>query len=233
MILAGGCVAAPLQSAAPSEAGSVVRQLRRCIPEEFPPKLPQAALLVNTRSLTPAIRELQEAAKVDSGSVILSLAYERDGLNIRRDVLRHTVPQLVADSIQKLVFANPRTPTTAGQPWGVRLRIGLGGEVSYTVERREYCPPRPRDRELESAAEGFVGPSLRARGGVVERTVLLRVLVHPGGYVANAKIIRGEASGGTLERNLADYIRRYLFDPASLDGVPVYGHIDVPVRVRV
>jgi hypothetical protein len=222
-----------MRSTATDEVGSPARQLRRCTPESFPQQLPAAAALVDTASLTTAIRELRRGATADSGTVLLSLGFERDGINIRRDVLRHTLSPVVADSIQKLVFAHRRTAPASEQPWGARLRIGLGGAVSYTVERREHCPPRPRDRELESAAEQFMGTGLSSRGGRLERTVLLRVLVHPGGYVADAKIVRGEASGGTLERNLTDFIRRYLFEPASLDGVPVYGHVDVPVRVRV
>jgi hypothetical protein len=214
------------------EVGSPSRQLRRCTLESFPQQLPAASALMDTASLTTAIRELRRGAAIDSGSVLLSLGFEPDGVNIRRDVLRHTLSPLVADSIQKLVFAARRTAPTAEQPWGARLRIGLGGEVSYGVERREYCPPRPRDRELESAMEEFMGTGLRSRGGRLERTVLLRVLVNPGGSVAEARVIRGEASGGTLERNLTDFIRRYLFEPASLDGMPVPGHIDVPVRIR-
>ena len=117
-------------------------------------------------------------------------------------------------------------------PWGARLRVNLGGEVSYVVGRREFCPPRPRSTALVGEMAGYLGTGVRSRGGAPERTVLMQVTVAPGGFVEDARVLRGAPSGGTLEKQLRDMVRVYSFYPAVLDGVPVRGEIAVPLRVR-
>ncbi len=214
------------------EPGPGYGQTFRCVPERPARDLPPPAALVDTASLTRALLELRESTKVDSGQVLLSLAFEPDGLNVRRDVLEHTVSPLVADSVQKLVFRNVAKAASTKEPWGARLRVGLGARMSYAVEPREYCPPRPGSAELERAAESFIVSGTRFQQGVRERTVLLRVHVDPAGYVADAKIVRGEGAGGSLERDLLAFVRRHLFRPARLDGEPAYGYVVLPVRVR-
>lgn len=205
---------------------------RECEVEEFPAELPPASALVDAASLTRALQGAMETFLADSGSVSLTLWYKADGVNVRREVIGHTVTPAIADSVQALVFAALETPAERERAWGVRFDIGLGERVTYHVGWRQYCPPRPRDPELENAMERIVFFGPRSRSGVRERVVLLRVTVHPVGYVADAKVVRGAGSGGTLERDLADFIRQYSFEPARLDGVPTYGQIIVPVRVR-
>ncbi|HEX6910317.1 MAG TPA: energy transducer TonB [Longimicrobium sp.] len=212
----------------PSDAG--LSTTWACVQDSAPAALPHVAALVDVEALAAGLAGLQEQAS--GGEVVLTLEYEADGTNIRREVVRHTVPPVLADSVQKLFFAARRQAPRAAAPWGVRLRVPLGQPAAYAVERREYCPPRPRSRELQFAMETPVTPGTRYRGGIRERTVLVRVRVHPAGYVHSASLLRGADRGAEFERDLYNTVRRYSFYPAMLDGQPVYGEVTVPVRIR-
>lgn len=205
-----------------------VRQAVRCTVEPYPDPLPAVAALVDTAELNPRLRALMADT---AGHVVLTLEYEKDGQNIRRSLLEHTVG-LNSDSTQELVFQSlGRMPETE-RPWGVRMRIDVGPQVAYAVSRREYCPPRPRNREMLWAIEGYSGGGVRYRGAERERTVLLRVTVSTAGTVESAQILQGELPGSSLERTLRDYVRQFLFVPATVDGVPVVGEVSVPIRIR-
>lgn len=205
-----------------------------CAEVQRPTTLPSAAEVVDVAALVPTVRQLARSAGPVQGQVLLSLEFDAQGVNVRRDVIEHTLTPLLADSVQRLVFAARRQVPAGDAPWGVRLRMTLADSVALGVERRVYCPPRPRNRELEwqvRESEMSGTPGLRYRGGRRERTVMMRLLVHPAGYVENATVYRGGASGGDLERNLFNFVRQYSFHPATLDGVPVPGELVVPVRV--
>jgi hypothetical protein len=202
-----------------------------CVPDSTPAALPAAAALVDEGALSAGVAGLRGDVPV-GGEVVLTLEYEPDGTNIRREVLGHTATPEVADSVQKLFFAARRQAPRAAEPWGVRLRVPLARPEAYAVERREYCPPRPRNRELQFAMELPATPGTRYRGGARERTVLLRVRVHPAGYVHSASLLRGPDRGVDFERDLFNTVRRYSFFPAMLDGRPVFGEVTVPVRIR-
>ncbi|HEU0014653.1 MAG TPA: TonB family protein, partial [Longimicrobium sp.] len=189
---------------------------------------PAAHALVDVEALSRDLRALEPPP----GQVLVSLAYEPDGVNVRRQVIGHTVDPVLADSVQKLVFAHLGSAPEAEGPWGVRLRIDLSGGVSYATERREYCPPRPRSPGLQEEMAQFLATGPRYRNGARERTVLVRVSVTTAGYVADASVVRGAASGGSLELQLRDVVRQFSFLPATVDGVPVAGALTVPVRMR-
>lgn len=229
LVLLAGCVSGNVRSAPPV----AVRSSLDCAPESFPQRLPGAELLVDTAGLSSSLRELAASSEPADGTVVLTMAYQEDGLNMRRDLLAHDIQPYVADSVQKLVFAHRRTLPEATQEWGVRLLIDLGDPISYRVEHREFCPPRPRDVELETAMSSYLSTGARYDAGARVRTVVFRAAIHPAGYVDGGTVVRGETSGSTMERDLLIYLRQFSFEPATLDGVPVYGHIDVPVRVRL
>jgi hypothetical protein len=209
-----------------------LREVGTCGPESFPARLPAPAALVDIAALTPELLDLAQSGDSVSGSAILSMGYQTDGINMRRDVIGHTLTPVIADSLQELVFRNRLELPATDQEWGVRLRIDIAEEIDYNIERREYCPPSPLDPQLEDAIRRFVTTGTRYRSGVRTRTVLMRVWVHPAGYVDHATVITGGARGSTLERELETFLRRYSFSPATVDGIPVHGFIDVPVRVR-
>lgn len=227
----GGCGA---QRSAQSGVSTdlAVREVYGCRAEVLPLELAGAGALVDTTLLSPAIRGMFAAGEPADGEVVLTLWYDGTGVNVRRDVLRHSVTPLLADSTQKLVFASLANHGRTGFPWGTRLHIRAGTQVAYALEPRQYCPPRPRNRALEAEMESFLGTGTRYRDGQRERTVLMRVRVHPSGWVEDARLERGAPAGGSLEVRLRRAISQYTFVPASLDGVPVYGELSVPIRVR-
>lgn len=212
-------------------AEMAVRSTYQCGPEAFPAQMSPEAFLDAPR-LTGSVRQLLDAARQDTGEVVLTLSFDPSGLNTRRDVIRHSVIPAVADSVQKLVFASMGKAPEVEREWGARLRIKAGPEVRMSLEPREYCPPRPRNERVDASMAEFVGSGIRYRNGQRERVVLLRIEVHPAGYVERAWVARGAPSGGTLERDLNEYARQFSFYPASLDGFPVRGEVSVPVRLR-
>lgn len=212
-----------------------VRTSLECAPEAFPGVLPGPELLVDTAALSSDLRDLTEAfdtAWVHGHFVAVTMTYQPDGLNIRRDILAHDTEPVVADSVQKLVFAHRRHLPEAEQEWGARLLIDLDEELGYRTDRREYCPPQPRSRELESAMSTYMGTGLRYRSGTRVRTVVMRVVVHPAGYVASGSILRGGSTGSPLEQELLTYVRQFSFVPATIDGIPTYGEVDIPIQIR-
>lgn len=208
-----------------------VRSAYQCVPEAFPaPMTPEAIL--DVPRLDGSVRRLLQGAGHDTAEVVVTLSFQPDGLNTRRDVIAHSLTPAVADSVQKLVFASLVAAPAMDTAWGVRLRIKAGPQVRLALEPREYCPPRPRNYRVEAAMAEFLGSGLRYRNGRRERVVLLTVQVHPAGYVERARVARGAPSGGSLERELSEYARQFSFYPASLDGYPVRGEVSVPVRLR-
>jgi hypothetical protein len=227
----GGCAT----GGATATTDLAVRTSLECAPERFPELLPSADLLVDTAALTADLRVLPEAfdtALVHDHRFALTMAYQEDGINLRRDILAHDSEPVVADSVQKLVFAHRRQLPEAEQEWGVRLVIDLGEDMAYRVERREYCPPQPRSREIESAMSTYQGTGLRYRSGARVRSVVMRVMVHPAGYVAGGTIVRGGTTGSPMEQELLTYIRQFSFEPATVDGIPTYGRLDIPIQIR-
>lgn len=233
LALAAGCGVVREPVAGPS-VDLAVRQQRDCVTEGYPQPIPAAAALLDTARLARELRALLREAEVPAAVATFTLWYEPDGLNVRRDLLRHSLPEALEDTVQQLVFASLARAPEMERAWGARLHIGVGEQVAYTTSAREYCPPRPLNRMIQAEMDAYQGTGVlaRTRGRAVERTVLMEVTVHPAGYVETAKVLRGATPGGTQERQLIDYLRQHSFVPASLDGVPVQGSLAVPVRLR-
>lgn len=217
----------------PSPADDLSMRVARCGAEPLAEPLPPVTALLDTAALTGEIARLLKAAQLQHGEALLTLWYQPDGVNERRDVLAHALNPVLADSVQKLVFASLRPAPRRDRPWGARLQVEAAGrEARYTLVPREHCPPRPRSRALEAEMSSFLGTGVRYRDGTRERVVVMQVTVHPLGYVMDAKLVRGDLSGGGLEIRLREHLRQFSFEPASIDGVPVQGQLLVPVRVR-
>lgn len=231
LVSAAGCAGAGAPPV-PSPGAELSMRVAQCGAEPLAEAPPSVAELLDTARLTGAIAGLLEGAEQQEGEVLLTLWYQPDGLNLRRDLIAHRLTPVLADSVQKLVFASLRTAPAREQPWGVRLYLSAGRETRYALMPREQCPPRPRSRALEAEMASFLGTGVRYRQGTRERVVVMQVTVHPLGYVTDARVVRGDLSGGGLERQLRDHLRQFTFDPASIDGVPVQGQLLVPVRVR-
>jgi len=232
LVMAASCT--PLRSAAAPEREALLSDRgtaldRQCEVSPLPARLPAAAVLVDSAALS---RDVVSARRdQDRGYVLLSLAYDTTGLNIRRAVIEHNVRPLLADSIQQLVFEH-RRELDEDEALGVRLRIDVGEEVAMRVGRQELCPPVPLDPALETALVHFRSTGTRYRGGQRERTVWVRTYVSAYGTVTASRVERGGLGGVDFERSIFDFVRRYSFRPATIDGMPVAGEILVPVRIR-
>ena len=229
-LLASGCTHRGIRSANLEQEISM--RVAQCSWETAVEPLPPVSAVLDTAGLTRAMAELLEGASLDSAEAVLTLWYQQDGINVRRQLLSHALPPPVADSVQKLVFASLRSAPERQLPWGARLRLQVQEQTQYALLPRQHCPPRPRSRALETEIAGYLGTGPRYREGRRERVVLVEVKVHPLGYVLDTRIVRGAPAGGSLEVTLRDHVRQFSFYPASIDGVPVQGQILVPVRVR-
>jgi hypothetical protein len=199
-----------------------------------PAHLPGADLLVDSTRL--ARRVVEHAAAADlpaEGTLTLAMSYDEAGLNIRREIVAHTLPPLLADTLQKMVFAEVRRPDELPEPLDVRLVLQVP-DARMEVQRSVYCPPRPRDPRVEGELHGLdaVAAGVRYRRGVRERNVIMRVLVAPAGYVLRVEVVRGGTVPPSTQRSIWEQLRQHTFHPALLDGRPVEGWIEMPFRIR-
>jgi len=205
---------------------------RACQVLDIPETLPSPEELVDVSMLESGVMDLWRDQKLDPGHILLSMAYDTDGANIRRDVIEHSTQPMAADSVQKLVFVALEEMPEADEERTVRLRLDVDDEVELRVGRSEYCPPQARDTEMERAMRSIHFRAPRVERGVRTRTVLVRVTVDPSGRVRAAQPRTGPPLGTDMQQRIYYYMQQFLFEPARLDGVPTRGTIDVPVRVR-
>jgi hypothetical protein len=203
-----------------------------CRAEPEPALLPAASAIVDSARLAAAVAGLRDADPPAAGYVLLTLAFDADGTNIRRDLIEHSTRPAVADSMQRLVFAARQQAQAAEAEWGVRLRVDLADPVALRVGRREFCPPVARDRQIEEAIHSIAPAGVRHRGLRRERIIRMRARVSEAGTITSAHVARGELRGSSLEREIAIHLRQFLFNPATLDGVPTSAWVEIPVRVR-
>lgn len=220
---------AALLSDAPTTSG------RHCRASPEPAELPAAAALVDSAALSAAAAEVWRAAGAPRGHALFTMGYNRDGLNVRRDLLEHRLPPELADSLQKLVFAHRRTVAAAGREWGVRLRVDLAEQPVLRVGRSELCAAQPRDRRVAGYGGTTFGdvrereatPGLQLQGS---GTVWVRVALDAGGNVTEARLERTLARGA-WEWRVLNYVRAISFVPATEDGRPVATQFSFPLRL--
>jgi TonB family protein len=225
---------ASLLSDAPTTAG------RPCRVSPEPARLPSAAALVDSAALSAAAADLWRAAGAPRGHALFAMGYDAEGVNVRRDLLEHRLPQALADTLQKLVFAHRRSVDAADHEWGVRLRMDLGEQPVLRVGRRELCAAQPRDSRVAGVG-AFGGATF---GDVREReassalmpvtgngTVWVRVALDASGNVTDARLERTFARGG-WERRVLTYVRAISFVPATEDGFPVPAQLTIPLRLN-
>jgi len=222
--------AAPDRAALLSEAPAP--GYRACQVLDIPETLPSPEQLVDVSTLESGVTELWRDQELESGHVLLSMAYDADGTNIRRDVIEHSTQPMAADSVQKLVFAALEEMPEAEEEWTVRLRIDMNEDALFRVGRSEYCPPQARDTEMDRAIRSIQFRAPRVERGVRTRTVMVRVTVDPAGRVRAATPRTGPPMGTDMQQRIYYHMQQFIFEPARLDGAPTVGTIDVPVRVR-
>jgi TonB family protein len=214
---------------------------RPCRASAFPDRLPAAALLVDSAALTAAAADAWRRAGSPAGHVLLAMGYDQDGMNVRRDLIEHRLPQPLADSLQQLVFAHRLSVDPSERAWGVRLRMDVGGEQPVLrVGRREVCPAQARD----AAVPGFGASGGATFGDVREQTaatlllpgsssggtVWVRVELDAGGNVTEARLER-TFGRGAWENRVLGYVRAISFLPATEDGQAVPAQLLFPLRL--
>jgi hypothetical protein len=225
LLALAACSAGPPPAAGPRAAA----ESRTCRAERA--ALPAAASLVDVEALGADAARLWTESGERPGYVLLTLRYDRDGTNVRRDVLEHTVSDAVADSLQRLVFAHRRRAEPARGAWGARLRVELGHNPALEVAPREVCTPAPHRRgERLALAEGIREPGFADAGPFAPEMVWVRVRLDAQGVVTDARVERGGVAGAP-EARLLTYVRGLPFLPALEDGRPVPGETTIPVRL--
>ena len=204
-----------------------------------PAALPSADALVDSAALAAAAVDAWRAEGQPAGHVLIALRYDREGLNVRRDVIEHRVGDALADSLQALVFAHRRRASPADGEWSVRLRMDLGEAPRMRVGRTEVCAPR-----LRSGNEGGFGNAVGGGWGDVRdayappavselydpSTVWVRVALDSRGNVTDARLERS-VGRRTYEMRVLNYVRTISFIPAMEDGYPVPGQLSMPLRL--
>lgn len=213
---------------------------RACRVASAPAALPAADALVDSAALAAAAADAWRAAGRPAGHVLLALRYDREGINVRRDVIEHRVGDALADSLQALVFAHRRRAAPADGEWSVRLRMDLGEAPALRVGRAQVCAPR-----LRGGTESGFGTAAAAGGwgdvrdafvppGLSElydpATVWVRVALDSRGNVTDARLERS-VGRRTYEMRVLNYVRTISFIPAMEDGYPVPGQLSMPLRV--
>jgi hypothetical protein len=213
---------------------------RPCVPSAYPARLPTASEVVDSAALTTAASALWRRAGSPRGHVLLAMAWDADGMNVRRDLIEHRLPPALADTLQRLVFEHRRDVDPSERGWGVRLRMDLGGEQPVLrVGRRELCSAQPRDAAVAGygAFGGATFGDVRERtaaAGVLPATggtVWVRVALDAGGNVTQARLERTMARG-SWENRVLSYVRAISFLPATEDGLPVPAELMFPLRLN-
>ncbi len=235
LLVVAGCGQTPPRPAEAGRPGAVLPLARGplCGPETEPATLPNVNAVVDSVRLTRDVRDLLAGDAARAGYVLLSLEFDEVGVMMDRDVLEHSTPRVVADSVWSLVREIGRDAPEAATQWGVRLRVVVADAVELTVARREFCRPVARDPRMHEVMQTYSRPGVRVNRGVRVQTVHVAALVSDLGTITATTIIRGGLAGGALERELFLFLQQFLFHPATVDGVPRDAWVEIPVHVRM
>lgn len=237
LVAAQGCASA---GAAPREALLAEGRAPRsgsCWVGADPQQLPAADDLVDVAAFRAAAADAWARAGQPAGHVLFSIRHSADGVQVRRAVIESSVPEAIADTLQKLIFAHRLRTPAARREWGVRVRVDLGEQVGVRVGRRQECTPRPRDWEYRTAGnpfdvrEGSAWPV--ASVALTDHSVVwVRVRLNERGSVTDALVERAP-NRPIAEQRVLDYVRTLAFFPATEDGYPVPGELTLPVRLAL
>lgn len=237
-LLAGVSFAA-LQACAPGGLASAASRGsardRACTVARDPAVLPTPGDLLAVDRFRPDARAAWMADGRPRGAVVFSLRHAADGSQVRRAVVESTVDTLLADSLQRLVFAHRLQAPASAAEWAVRLRVELGDSIALSVGRPVECPARPREWAFRASGGSFDvregdAASSAAQPPTDAGTVWVRVRIDERGQVTDARVERG-IQRGRWEERLLNWVRTQAFDPATEDGYPIPAELTLPVRL--
>lgn len=120
-------------------------------------------------------------------------------------------PEIDLPDVSDIVFGIPEAPPVA-EPEGP---IHVGGDVKAPVKVQA---PQPQYTEI-------------ARKARVQGVVIVQAIIDKGGNVTNVKVLKGLPMG--LEEEAVKAIKRWKFEPATLNGKPVDVYYNLTVNFRL
>lgn len=189
-----------------------------CGETKFPPQLPPTTTLVDSAH---AIADL--AVFVGSKPMVFSLVFNK-GDSVPHIRALDKIDVAAATALYNYVRHQPPADL-----WAIRIRIAGGDTPALTLERSQYCPPRPvsGDGRIVSVSYPVRGPG----SGTLLRTgpdasmgkprdVDYEALVAIDGHVLLARILRPTGSAD-LDADVTRQVQQMRFKPAQLDDEPV------------
>jgi hypothetical protein len=131
------------------------------------------------------------------------------------------------DAAAALALVNYVRHQPAAELWAIRVLIAGGDKPELTLERSQYCPPRPlkaggeiRSTTVPTQSTGRTllrtGPDAMGGRGV---SVDYEALVAVDGHVITAHVLRASNSGES-NTDVIRMVQQQRFQPALLDGEP-------------
>jgi len=111
-----------------------------------------------------------------------------------------------------VVFEIPEGPPPSPEPEGP---IQVGGDVNPP---EKTFAPQPQYTEI-------------ARKARLQGVVIVQAIIDKGGNVTNVKVLKGLGMG--LDQAAVDAIKKWKFDPATLNGKPVAVYYNLTVNFRL
>lgn len=125
--------------------------------------------------------------------------------------LEEPEPEIEMPQLDDLVFGIPDAPP-AIEPEGP---IHVGGDVAAPVKLNA---PQPQYTEI-------------ARKARIQGVVIVQAIINKQGEVTNVKVLKGLPMG--LEEEAVKAIKRWTFEPATLNGKPVDVYYNLTVNFRL
>jgi len=125
--------------------------------------------------------------------------------------LEEPEPEIDLPDLDDIVFGIPDAPPVA-EPEGP---IHVGGDVKAPVKLLE---PKPQYTEI-------------ARKARIEGVVIVQAIIDKQGSVTNVKVLKGLPMG--LAEEAVQAIKRWKFEPATLNGKPVDVYYNLTVNFRL
>lgn len=203
--------------------GHLASQGIGCADTKYPPQLPPPNVFVDS---VHAIADL--GAFVAPGkSMVFSVVFNED------DSVAKVRPLNKDDAAAAVSLTNyVRRETPVEALWAFRVRIVGGDAPSLTLERSQYCPPRPRSGGDHAYAARMRASYQVVRSGnprpipsepsiePVGPRIPVEALISTDGTVVLARVVKSSGDTLTDEWVLRD-LKHRKFEPAKLDGQPI------------
>jgi hypothetical protein len=197
-------------------ATPLVAQDTGCHDTKFPPQLPPPSALVDSAH---AIADL--AAFAGPKPMVFSLVFGKG------DSVPHIRALDKNDAAAALTLVNYVRHQPPADLWAIRVRVAGGDTPALTLERSQYCPPRPLSGtgQIQSVRVPVQPGRTLLRTGPdatigKSASVDYEALIAVDGHVLVAHVLRSSNSGES-NADVVRMIQQERFRPALLDGEPM------------